>query len=452
MGLMSKFRVLTFSKLLLIFVFSTSLATAQNKVQVLDQKLNKPLMGVNIHLTNSHVLAITNEDGEFSLKKLSKLNGNDTLCFSHVGFVTRKFSFSELKLNGYTVSLSEDVQQLREVTVVSEIPSLKHEIEYKQLASMKDGLYAFGSELIGNKIYVIGGDASVDDNEALRALNDYGEDFLKHLKSSINWREFSANMYVYDIQTDKWITDNLKFDKRAYHDIHYFDGKMYVLGGKTLSLDRSTEYLDNNFEVYDLKKNSVLVDHTNPHQAINFASFVYDNNLIVMGGSTRLRANGTKEYSNKAHVCNLKSGYWYELENMPEAKETKGALIGNTIYLIGGFQDVPLKEIETYNVVTGQWNADGKLRYEVDRPGIAYNGNMIYIYEDGKIQTYNIETKESNAYLIDLGLKSAGLFYTNNTLYILGGFQQDEYSVSPSPDLYSVNLDEFKRTETFNKQ
>jgi len=70
------------------------------------------------------------------------------------------------------------------------------------------------------------------------------------------------------------------------------------------------------------------------------------------------------------------------------------------------------------------------------------------VFENGKIQTYNTETKEVKAYLIDLALKSCELFYANNKLYLFGGFMQEDYALSPSPDLYSIDLNEFKRTES----
>ena len=448
----NKYRIPTSSTLMLVFAFFSFIATAENKGLVLEKKLNKPLAGVNIVSADSKLVSVTNSKGEFNLRNLSIKNGNDTLYFSHIGYAARKISLSELKEMGYMVLLTEDDQQLHEVTVVTERLSLQPEIRYKQLKSLKEGLFSIGSVLIGGKICVIGGDASSGEDQTLRALDEYGDDFLAHVNRSISWQEFSGNLYIYDLQTDSWTTSSLKFDKRAYHGIQYFKGKIYVFGGKGLSRDGRSEYLDNKIEVYDIKHNSILVDYANPHQAINFASFVYDDNLIVMGGSTKLKANGEKEYSNKVHICNLKTGYWYELDSMPTGKETKGVLIGNTIYLTGGFNAKPLKEIETYNVATGKWNVESReLIYEVERPGVTTNGNLIYIFEDGKIQTYNIETKELNVYLIDLALKYSELFYANNKLYILGGFNQDEFSIEPSSNLYSIDLNEFKRTETHNE-
>ena len=164
-----------------------------------------------------------------------------------------------------------------------------------------------------------------------------------------------------------------------------------------------------------------------------------------MGGSTKLKINEEKEYSSKVHLLNLKTGYWYELKDMPHAKETKGVIINNTIYLIGGFNSKPLKEIETYNIASGEWKIEGQLFFDVVRPAVTCNDNIIYIFEDGRIQTYNIETKELDLYLIDLPLKSSELFYANNMLYIFGGLDDYELTLKPSPDLYNIDLNEFKK-------
>ncbi len=87
------------------------------------------------------------------------------------------------------------------------------------------------------------------------------------------------------------------------------------------------------------------------------------------------------------------------------------------------------------------------LFHGVERPALTYNDNIIYIFEDRRICTYNIETKELNEYLIDLPLKSSELFYANHMLYILGGFQEDEFSISPSSGFFSIDLNEFEKTK-----
>lgn len=434
----------------LINIFSFNILTAQNaKGIVLDGNSKKPISAVNIYVKSQENGTTTNESGEFHLNHFNNINEKDTISFSHIGFSACKISFSELKLKGFVVFLSEDVQNISDVTIIS-THKLKPLIHYNKLATLKEGLYSFGSLLLGNNIYVISGNSSFESNETLKAFSLHGEDFLKKHKANFSWQKYTGNMYVYDIPSDKWITSKLKFRKRAYHNINYFNEKIIISGGKRLSTNRKYEYLDETVEIYDIKYDTIIIDYTNPHQAVNFASVVYDNNLIVIGGSTKLKTDGKKEYSNKAHLLDLKTGYWYELNDMPLAKETKGVIINNLVYLIGGFNTNPLKEIETYNINTGEWKTESNLLYPVERPALTHYKDIIYIFEDGIIQTYNIKTKELNTFLIDLYLKYSELFFANDKLFIVGGFYHDEFSISPSPYLYSIELTEFKKTSVYS--
>lgn len=457
------YRILVLINLLLFLVISSRMVSAQNiRGIVLDEKSNKPLAGVSVYINNTGIGTATDEKGEFHLKHLTDSIDTDTLNFSSIGYVTRKIIFSEFKANENVVLLTQSIQFLEEVTIKGD-KKLNLQVAYTRLASLKDGVYSFGSVLIKDKIWVIGGDESTDDGKGFKSISFVGPNIK--MNSYFSWQNYSDKLHIYDIQTDKWTTSGLKFNKRAYHNIHYYNDKIYVLGGKRLSRNRKIEYLDENIEVYDMIRGTILTDKTNPHQAANFASFVYNDNLVVMGGSTKLKVNEEKEYTDKVHLLNLKTGYWYELNNMPVAKETKGVLINNTIYLVGGFNLKPLSEIESYNLETGEWKVEGQLFRGVERPGLAYNDNIIFIFDEGRIQTYNIVTRELNMYSIELFQKSSELFYANNKLYIVGGLvgkqssitssegsAENETSVAPSLELYSIDLNEFQKAVIYKSK
>lgn len=117
----------------------------------------------------------------------------------------------------------------------------------------------------------------------------------------------------------------------------------------------SWEYLQDQIEVLDLEKQTIKTDHTNPHQAADFASFTYKDNIIVMGGSVKSTESGVKDFTDKVHLYNISSGYWYELAHMPIAKETTGALVDDKIYLIGGNNGKPISQIESFDLATEKW-------------------------------------------------------------------------------------------------
>ncbi|MCB2197490.1 MAG: carboxypeptidase-like regulatory domain-containing protein [Bacteroidetes bacterium] len=444
-------------KLSLVFIFCSYFSFSQNVTgTIIDQKTGEPLTGVNIYLRTTKEGTTTNSKGQFNFKTKISSGLNDTLHISFVGYITQKITINELEQRNHKIYLSEDIQKLKEVTITTS-KILKPKLKYTRLASLKKGVHSFGSLVIDNKIYVIGGDLSVEKDLAKETLFESGYggstsliESLERKSSEFNWHEYSENLWKYDLESNIWERSNLEFRKRAYHNIHLYNNKIYVLGGKRLSKNQVYEYLDDKIEVYDIMSDTILIDHTNPHQAVNFASCIYNDNIIVLGGSTKMNSNGEKEYSNQTHLYDLKTGNWYELNQMPNPKETKGILVNDKIYLFGGFYIKPLKEIESFDLTTGEWKKEGNLFHETKRPGLTYHNNFIYIFDNKRLYTYNLETRELNEYFISLDLIYPEIHYANNKLYILGGYYEDEVSIIPSPDLFCVDISEFEKTKVRN--
>ena len=343
--------------LFLIFSFSTFVSFSQYiEGQVLDATTNEPIEGVNVFMEGINRGAITNEKGNYYLKFPYEIVKNDIISFSHVAYGKLEIPYFQKKKN-YSVSLFVDLNKLEEIKI-SERRNLKKYISYKKLSSIKKGVHSFGSILLDDKIYVVGGDALVEYNE-FRRLFEYDPDraFQKLVQGVIhNYKKESyyGDLQTYDIKNNMWLKSKSKFKKRAYHNLNYYNNKIYVLGGKNLSRHgvHIKEYLDDKIEVFDIDKDAIIIDNTNPHQAVDFASFTYNDTMILMGGSLKLKNNGFKDYSNKVHLYDFKTGYWYQLGNMPIAKEVKGVLIEDKIYLVGGYNNKPLSSIETFDLTT----------------------------------------------------------------------------------------------------
>lgn len=437
-------------RLTVVFVLSTLLSFSQDiNGFVFDANTNEPLHGVNVFAKNTNEGTTTDNKGAFKLKTRKRVELNDTLYFSYVGFKTNKKTLSELNSKEFVVYLANNVKNLTEAIVTSD-KILEPYLQFSRQAPLKEGVYSFGAALANNKIYVIAGDASILTDEAAKAYDAFDnlnfQQFLNKIRPDVSWQNYIGKLQVYDINSDSWKNLDLKFRKRAHHNLIYSDNKIYNLGGKNLARNRRFEFLDDKIEVFNVKNDTLKIDDTNPHQAVDFASCLFDGNIIVLGGSTRLYKNGNKDYSNKVHLYNIKSGYWYQLKDMPQAKETKGILIDNKIYLIGGFNKEPLNAIESFDLVDETWNAEGQLFEGMDRHAIACNKHIVYIFENGKMITYNTNTGLLNEYLIELELKSSKLFYLNDKLYILGGYWVENFSISPSTDVFSIDIREFTKT------
>ena len=438
---------------LICFIALISLNSFSQKIEgaVFDKQTNEVIQGVSIHLLNEYEGVSTNNLGEFKLKVRKK----DVLVFSHIGYKTRQISIIDLKKKNFNVYLDLEVQNLSTVSISTK-NSLQYKLRYTKLTSLNNSIYSFGSTLVDGKIYLFGGDKSNETNEymqtlssrkydniqydaALEALDDVGYDY--------SYRKFSRQSSIYYIENDFWSYSNLNFREKANCEVHYYEDKIYVIGGRRLSKNKSWEYLEDKIEVYDLVKDSVFVDDVNPHQAVNFVSVIKDENLIIIGGSTKMSKNKVKTFSNKVHLYNLKTGLWFELDDMPTAKEAKGILVKNKIYLIGGNNGNDLKTIESLDLNSGIWKIEGESFEVINRPAMTHFNNIIYLYEDGKVLTFDTSTNKLNQYLIGLFLKKANMHFYNNKLYILGGYLQDEYAITPSKNVYSIDLDELEKTK-----
>ena len=228
-----------------------------------------PLSNVYICLKDRRVIAISDEKGVFSLEKYDSLSLNYTLYFSHINYLHKKLSYGDLIKNRCTVFLKENNRVLEEVSIFSN-RHLNRFLHYEILSPLKRGVYSFASVLVDGQIYIVGGSTSCGP-------------FQSNIRSTLFWEKYSNMMYRYDIKQDKWETIRHKFRERAYHTAGYYDGKIFILGGKRLSETRIVDYLDNAIEIYDIKRDTVWTDYTNPHQATLLGSVVYKDNMIVLG-------------------------------------------------------------------------------------------------------------------------------------------------------------------------
>lgn len=438
-------------KILLILFLTPLFSFAQNlKGVVMNKKSNLPIEDVNVTIKRNNTNTLTDEKGRFKLSLSTRFQETDSIYFSHIGYFPKKISITELQKNDVIIFLDEKIEPLDNISIAAN-KQLKLKISFTKLASLQYPLSNFGSILKDNKIYVIGGDASFKTDAWKKVqyekVDPTMDDYLRELSFQFSGQSYKGNLLVYDIKTNQWETSKIKFRKRAYHNLNEYNNKIYVLGGKRISANGVFEYLDDKIEVFDIKNQTIAIDNTNPHQASEFASFKYNNNIIVMGGSVKMTEDGTKQYSNKVHSYDINSGYWYELANMPTGKETSGVLIQDKIYLIGGYNSKPLSTMESFDLLTEKWNTEGELFYGICNPAIAQNDTIIYFFENEKIFTYDTNTKQLKEYLISLPMKASKLYFSDNKLYLLGGYVENYYSKFPSSNLFSIDINEFENTK-----
>lgn len=432
--------------IIIILIFLPIMSYSQISGEIIDYDNQRKLQNVTVLNQTNQQGTYSNKDGRYELPEFWKLE--DTIRFSIIGYHPFKTTFMNLKKEGMIIKLHRSTEKISDITIQSK--RFKNKIDYRKLKNMPKGLYGFSSSNYDGKIYVSGGVISkfVDRKKKILANSSSSLVMLQAASTpNFNFEKFNSQIFIYDLENHNWKIISKDLIERAYHDTQIIDDNLYIFGGITLSKNRKKEYLAQDIEIFKINSDTVLVDEINPHQSVNPGSFVYNSRLFTYGGSVKkYRISGEKVYSNKIHVFNPKTGYWKEAFGMPEGKESPGVLIKNKYYFVGGSLNKPLKSIETLNLFNGKWKRIGELNTPISSTSLANFENQIFAYTQGKILLIDVESQTVKEFLIDCKEKNAQLHINKNSLYLIGGILEDDFSKIPSNQLIQISLNQFKIT------
>ncbi|MBR7053775.1 MAG: TonB-dependent receptor [Prevotella sp.] len=305
--------------LLVILLFEAAFASAQGVVKgrVHDKNSDEPLGYVNVVVNNAAGKmvkgAITDEKGTFTINDVP--NGNYTLVVSFVGYktLTRNFTLSAAHPthNFNALYLSEDAQQLKEVTVTGQRAIMKLEVDRKTFDVTQDIANAGGSasdvlenipsvEVDNDGNVSLRGNTSVEvwiNGKASGLTSDNRAEILQQLPA-----ESIERIEVIDNPSAKFSAEGsagiiniiLKKDRRA----GYFGSAQ--VGGSTIGAANTSFNINYNSPLFDAFAN-VGYRHrhnegesisrqeylkTNTYQNYNGSSSGQGNNLFMRGGIT----------------------------------------------------------------------------------------------------------------------------------------------------------------------
>lgn len=346
--------------------------------------------------------------------------------FLYILFFTPVFLYSQEE------TITRDTILLNDIEITKN-KKLKASLQYDELSDIPNmGGYSYGMAVDNGNLYLMNGDVS---------------------ESGFNG--FGNQVYIYDIKKNNWKISNKKGSEVTDNYIAAHEGMLYSFGGRKRGNNRYREYLNDKIDVYNIDKDTMTLVNNMPHQAVNFAGVKLNDKLLFFGGSTSINNINQKIYTDKIHLLNMSTGLWYELDSMPDAKETTGVIVDNKVYLIGGFKSKPLKVVESYNLNDGKWKEEFNLPKAMEKPSLAVKDKIIYIYQNGIFYTYDTITKILREYIINnIFSTKSQIFIHEDNLYILGGLNERTggtgemvYKSSlTSNAFYRIKLKEFNRT------
>ena len=105
---------------LVIFLtfFDSSSLFSQVGGRIVDAKTKQPLVGANIYTDLGVGVSVADNKGEFMINNGELLRDADTLCFSFVGYCTKRFSVTSLLQKKNVILLQEEPFALGEWAMV----------------------------------------------------------------------------------------------------------------------------------------------------------------------------------------------------------------------------------------------------------------------------------------------------------------------------------------------
>ncbi|MDR6845613.1 carboxypeptidase-like regulatory domain-containing protein [Flavobacterium granuli] len=103
-----------------LFLAITLNSFSQEKIisgEIKDSENKTYLQYANIGIANKNIGTVSNSNGKFSLKIDEKINENDMVSFSYVGYRTKSIALSKLNLSNNVIELEPEKKQLEEVVV-----------------------------------------------------------------------------------------------------------------------------------------------------------------------------------------------------------------------------------------------------------------------------------------------------------------------------------------------
>ncbi|WP_139166157.1 Kelch repeat-containing protein [Chryseobacterium jejuense] len=262
-------------------------------------------------------------------------------------------------------------------------------LHFKTLANMSAGRGAVTSVIVNDNIYVSNG------------YQEKGGD-AKYIEK-------------YNITDNSWSILNSTLLTKKFANSETYDNKIYIFNG----------WGNSHLEIVDLATNTITKGAVNRSYTGNAGSAIYNGKIYVFGGSGLSGAKSTV-FSDKFQYYDIASNTWNSLPNMPTARETKGKIVNDKLYVIGGFNGTPSRLINVYDLKTNLWVNQYTMPSGIAGHSLAVYDNKIFIV--GGVNNQNFlayfDTTTNTLHQLSSNMiprRHATAEVYNNKLYIIGG-------------------------------
>ncbi len=219
----------------------------------------------------------------------------------------------------------------------------------------------------------------------------------------------------YNITDNKWSVLNTTLLSKKFANSETYHNKIYIFNG----------WGNSHLEILDLATNTITKGAVNRSYTGNAGSAIHNGKIYVFGGSG-LNGAKTTVFSNRFQYYDIASDTWHPLPDMPTARETKGKIVNDKLYVIGGFNGTSSRLINVYDLNTNLWTDQYTMPAGISGHSLAVSGNKIFIAGGYNNQTFlaYFDTTTNKFHPLSSNMiprRHAAAEIYNDKLYIIGG-------------------------------
>ncbi|WP_027387982.1 T9SS C-terminal target domain-containing protein [Chryseobacterium gregarium] len=219
----------------------------------------------------------------------------------------------------------------------------------------------------------------------------------------------------YSFKDNRWSMINSTLVPEKFANSETDRNKIYIFNGSE----------NNRLEILDLAAHTVTHGAVNPFYAEGAGSAIHHGKIYVFGGSG-LNGAAKTVFSDQFQYYDIASDTWNSLPDMPTAKETRGKIVNDKLYVIGGFNGTSSNLINVYDLNTNLWTDQYMMPVGVSGHSLAVSGDKIFIvggYDDQTFLAY-FDTTTKTLHQLSSNMiprRHSAAEVHDHKLYIIGG-------------------------------
>lgn len=219
----------------------------------------------------------------------------------------------------------------------------------------------------------------------------------------------------YSIKDNRWSVINSSLVPKRFANSETYDNKIYIFNG----------WGNSHLEIVDLETHKKTKGAVNRAYTGNAGSAIHNGKIYVFGGSG-LNNAATTVFSDRFQYYDIASDTWHPLPNMPTAREAKGKIVNDKLYVIGGFNGTSSRLVNVYDLNKNLWTEQYTMPVGISGHSLAVSGHKIFIVGGSNNQTFlaYFDTETNKLHQLTSNMiprRHAAAEIYNNKLYIMGG-------------------------------